>query len=387
MLLYVDRQLETELEKDAPPRAVLLYGPRRIGKTSLLEHLVGSASRRWFNGDMPGTARELDFQTQGDVLNALLQDKCIVIDEAHKIPDIGNIVKMLVDVNERLEEPRRIYITSSSAFYLSAVQESALGRVVSRKMWPFSLREIASCSGWGPVLEKIDHHIVYGLMPCVYLQPEQARAYLTDYCDGFLLRDFLDENPIKHPAKLRHLLQLLALSVGSEVSYDNLSREIGLNRMTVEDYIERLQRSSLICVCPSFSRNQANELKKGKKIYFFDNGVRNAIIGNFSPLSNRTDAGALWENFFFTERVKLHDTLRDFKQMYFWRTSGSTPREIDFIEVVDDRIEAFECKLSLAGKPSKHAQAFLKTYPQASFRIVQPKDCFAIFGQSGSKAM
>lgn len=157
--------------------------------------------------------------------------------------------------------------------------------------------------------------------------------------------------------------------------------------MTLEDYIERLQRSSLICVCPFFSRNQANELKKGKKIYFFDNGVRNAIIGNFSPLSNRTDAGALWENFFFTERVKLHDTLRDFKQMYFWRTSSSTPRGIDFTEVVDDRIEAFECKLSLAGKPSKHVQAFLKTYPQASFRIVLPKDCFAIFGQSGSKAM
>ena len=378
MLDYIEREMGPELLKDTPPRAVVVYGPRRIGKSTLLEHMIGREPRRWFNGDLPGTAAELDFKTQGDVLNALLQDQTIVIDEAHKNPNIGNIVKMLVDANEKLDIPRKLFITSSSAFYLTAIKESALGRVVSRQMWPFSLKELATKFGWGRVNESIDHRIVYGMMPHVYLNPEQARAYLLDYCEGYLLRDFFEENVIRYPAKLKLLLKLLAHYVGSEISFDSLAREVGLNRMTVEDYVDRLQKASLIRVCSSFSRNLANELRKGKKIYFFDNGIRNALINNFSPLNNREDAGALWENFFYMERVKVHDTQRDFKDIYFWRTSGSLPREIDFVEVVDDQIEAFECKLSPNSK-SKHIKHFLDVYPNATVKTVSPKDCYEIF--------
>ncbi len=377
---FVKRDLGPELLTDTPPRAVLIYGPRRIGKSTLLEHLIGKEPRRWFNGDLPETVQELDFKSSGDVLNALLQAPNIVIDEAHKIPNIGNIVKILVDANEKLQTPRRIFITSSSAFYLTAIKESALGRVVSRQMWPFSLNELAREIGWGRLSETIDHRIVYGMMPMVYEDPEKARSYLLDYCEGLLLRDFFEENLLRYSAKLRLLLKLLALRVGSEVSYDSLAREVGLNRMTIEDYISRLQKASLIRVCPSFSRNLANELKKGKKIYFFDTGVRNALINNFSPLNARDDAGALWENFFFMERVKLHDTKRDFKDMYFWRTKGNSPKEIDFIEVVDNAIEAFECKLSSKEK-SKHAKLFSETYKNASVRTVSPRDCFAIFSE------
>ncbi len=377
---FVKRDLGPELLTDTPPRAVLIYGPRRIGKSTLLGHLIGKEPRRWFNGDLPETVQELDFKSSGDVLNALLQAPNIVIDEAHKIPNIGNIVKILVDANEKLQTPRRIFITSSSAFYLTAIKESALGRVVSRQMWPFSLNELAREIGWGRLSETIDHRIVYGMMPMVYEDPEKARSYLLDYCEGLLLRDFFEENLLRYSAKLRLLLKLLALRVGSEVSYDSLAREVGLNRMTIEDYISRLQKASLIRVCPSFSRNLANELKKGKKIYFFDTGVRNALINNFSPLNARDDAGALWENFFFMERVKLHDTKRDFKDMYFWRTKGNSPKEIDFIEVVDNAIEAFECKLSSKEK-SKHAKLFSETYKNASVRTVSPRDCFAIFSE------
>lgn len=377
---FVKRDLGPELLTDTPPRAVLIYGPRRIGKSTLLEHLIGQEPRRWFNGDLPETAQELDFKSSGDVLNALLQAPNIVIDEAHKIPNIGNIVKILVDANEKLETPRRIFITSSSAFYLTAIKESALGRVVSRQMWPFSLNELSREIGWGRLSETIDHRIVYGMMPMVYEDPEKARSYLLDYCEGLLLRDFFEENLLRYSAKLRLLLKLLAQRVGSEVSYDNLAREVGLNRMTIEDYISRLQRASLIRVCPSFSRNLANELKKGKKIYFFDTGVRNALINNFSPLNARDDASALWENFFFMERVKLHDTKRDFKDMYFWRTKGNSPKEIDFVEVVDNAIEAFECKLSSKEK-SKHTKLFSETYKNASVRTVSPRDCFALFSE------
>ena len=381
---FIRRDLGQELLRDTPPSAVVVYGPHRIGKSTLLENLIGNEPRRWFNGDLPGTADELDIKTQGDVLNALLQDSNIVIDEAHKIPNIGNVVKMLVDANEKLDNPRRIFITSSSAFYLTAIKESALGRVVSRQMWPFALNELASEIGWGRISETIDHRIVYGMMPIVYQNPEQARAYLLDYCEGYLLRDFFEENVIRYPAKLRLLLKLLAHYVGSELSYDSLAREVGLNRMTIEDYIDRLQKASLIRVCTSFSRNLANELRKGKKIYFFDTGIRNALINNFSPLSVRDDAGALWENFFYMERVKLHDTQRDFKDIYFWRTVGSSPKEIDFIEVVDDQIEAFECKLSSKAK-SKHAKAFSEAYKGVTVTTVSPRDCFTIFSKESKK--
>ena len=376
---FINRDLGQELLRDTPPRAVVLYGPRRIGKSTLLEHIVSDSSARWFNGDLPGVAEELDFQTQGDVLNALLQAKAIVIDEAHKVPNIGGIVKLLVDANEKLDEPRQIFITSSSAFYLIAIKESALGRVVSRQMWPFSLNEIASDCGWGKLSENIEHRIVYGMMPPVYQQPEQARAYLLDYCEGYLLRDFFEENVIKHPAKLRNLLKILAYHVGSEVSYDNLAKEVGLNRLTVEDYVDRLQKASLIRVCPSLSRNLANEMKKGKKIYFFDTGVRNALINDFSPLTARADAGALWENFFFMERIKLHDNRRDFTEMYFWRTTDRKPKELDFVEILDGKIQAFECKLSPAVKTTPHAKSFLDAYPDAKIDVVSPKDCFKIF--------
>ena len=378
---YINRKLESELLKDTPPRAVVLFGPRRIGKSTLLEHLTDSNSTRWFNGDLPGVAQELNFQNQGDVVNALLQAQTIVIDEAHKVPNIGNVVKLLVDANEKLENPRRIFVTSSSAFYLITIKESALGRVVSRPMWPFSLTEIATDSGWGKTNETIDHRIVYGMMPFIYQQPEEARAYLLDYCEGYLLRDFFEENVIKYPAKLRNLLKILAYNIGSEVSYDSLSREVGLNRLTVEDYVDRLQRASLIRVCPSFSRNLSNEIKKGKKIYFFDTGVRNALINNFAPLSARSDSGALWENFFYMERVKLHDIKRDFTSMYFWRTNDRKPKEIDFVEVLDDRICAFECKLSKSVNSTPHASTFLKAYPNATVQIVTPRDCFDIFGR------
>ncbi len=381
---YIHRFLEGELLKDTPPRAVVLYGPRRIGKSTLLEHLVTQTPCRWFNADLPGVSEELNFQTQGDVLNALLQGKAIVIDEAHKIADISSIVKLLVDANEKLKEPRQIFMTSSSAFYLIAIKESALGRVVSRQMWPFSLDEIAADSGWGNLIENIEHRIVYGMMPLVCEQPEQARAYLMDYCEGYLLRDFFDENVIKYPAKLRKLLKILAYSVGSEISYDSLAREVGLNRLTVEDYVDRLQKASLIRLCPSLSRNLANEIKKGKKIYFFDTGVRNALINDFSPLAARSDAGALWENFFFMERVKLHDNRRDFTEMYFWRTTDRRPKELDFVEVLDGKMRAFECKLSSSVKTTPHAKTFLEAYPGASVEIVSPKDCFRIFAGSES---
>ena len=304
------RTIQCEIEQESPVRAVLIFGPRRIGKTTLLRQIIGQNGCRWFNGDIEGSAADLRFQSQGDVFNVLSQAPNIVIDKAHKIADIGTIVKVLVDANETLQNPCRIYLTSSSSFYLSTLKESALGRVVSRKMWPFSLYELAQRISWGTVNTYLERFLVYGLMPMACLEPEKARSYLEDYCEGYLLRDFYEQESVKHPQIVRKILVRLAHYVGSEISYDRLAQEVGISRNTVEDYVERMQARSIIQICQSFSRNLANEMKKGKKIYFFDNGVRNALIGNFQSLAGRSDAGALWENFFFMERRKLIDTLR-----------------------------------------------------------------------------
>ena len=375
----IPRHLAPEVDKETPPKAVAVFGPRRVGKTTMLTSLVGTSKARWYIGDLPSAQKALSLQTLGDVHNALMQDPVIVIDEAHKIENIGNIVKLLVDANEHLENPSKIFLTSSSPFYLASVKESALGRVVSRQMWPLSLKELAEYTSWGHVMEFLDQHMVYGLMPNVHNHPEQAKGFLEDYCEGLLLRDLFDTTPIRHPDKLRMLVQLLAYNIGSEVSAESLGRECGLSRLTVEDYIRRLEQASIIRVCSSFSRNLANELKKGKKIYFFDTGVRNALIHNFAPMSERNDAGALWENFFFMERVKLHDTLRDFTQIYFWRTTGKGGSEVDFVEVRDQKIQAFECKYSDKVASSRGHARFQETYPGSTVQIVHPSDCRNLF--------
>ena len=381
-MTLIPRNLAPIVDKATPPKAVAIFGPRRIGKTTMLEKLVGTGVARWYNGDAFGVAEALRFQSPEDAKNALLQAPAIVIDEAHKIPDIGNIVKMLVDVNEHLEKPAKIFVTSSSPFYLASLKESALGRVTSRQMWPLSVSEIAAFTSWGKVLEAIEHHLVYGLMPTVYTAPEEARGFLTDFCDGLLLQDIFEQGTVRHPKKLRRLVQVLAQKVGSEVTSESLGRECGISKNTVDDYIAKLEQASIVRVCRSYSRNLANELKKGKKIYFFDNGVRNAILQRFTPLAERSDAGALWENFFFMERVKLHDTRRDFTQMYFWRTTGSGAAEVDFIEELDGSIRAFECKVSKAIKSTRGAKKFLATYPNAQLEIVSPEDCMRLFSES-----
>ena len=176
-----------------------------------------------------------------------------------------------------------------------------------------------------------------------------------------------------------YLVKHLAYNIGSEVNYDNLAREIGLNKTTVADYIQLLEQCFIVKICPSFSRNLSNELKKGKKVYFCDNGIRNAIIGDFSPMSARRgqDAGALWENFFFMERVKLHSIRNDFTDMYFWRTTSNNPHELDFLEVKNEKIRAFECKLSPNAKA--RPRKFMTAYPDSSIQVVTPNDLMKIW--------
>lgn len=378
---YIQRELQPQITRETPPKAVVIFGARQIGKTTLLTELSQyEKSVRWFNGDLITDHRQLQFSSSTDVELTLRQADTIIIDEAQRFPNIGLILKQLVDVNVRLNLGKKIFATGSSSLELAkGVKESAVGRLVHRQMWPLSISEIAAAKGWGEISQNIERLMIYGTYPAVFTDPDHAESTLRNYCDGVLYKDLFALAGIRQNEKFMHLVKLLAYNVGSEVNYDNLARDTGLSRTTVADYLQLLEQCFIIKICPSFSRNLSNELKKGKKVYFCDNGVRNAIIGDFSPMvaRPRQDGGALWENFFFMERVKLHSIRNDFTDMYFWRTTSNNPHELDFLEVKNERIRAFECKLSSSAKarPGK----FTTAYPDAPIDTVTPDDLMRLW--------
>ena len=378
---YIQRELQPQITGETPPKAVVIFGARQIGKTTLLTELSQyEKSVRWFNGDLITDHRQLQFSSSTDVELTLRQADTIIIDEAQRFPNIGLILKQLVDVNVRLNLGKKIFATGSSSLELAkGVKESAVDRLVHRQMWPLSISEIAAAKGWGEISQNIERLMIYGTYPAVFTDPDHAESTLRNYCDGVLYKDLFALAGIRQNEKFMHLVKLLAYNVGSEVNYDNLARDTGLSRTTVADYLQLLEQCFIIKICPSFSRNLSNELKKGKKVYFCDNGVRNAIIGDFSPMVARPsqDGGALWENFFFMERVKLHSIRNDFTDMYFWRTTSNNPHELDFLEVKNERIRAFECKLSSSAKarPGK----FTTAYPDAPIDTVTPDDLMRLW--------
>ena len=375
----IERSLLPAILKHKPPKAMLIFGPRRVGKTTLLQQAEGSLSAIWYTGDSLSDIEALNIPSTDDLRNLLLQGDAIVIDEAQRVPDIGLLLKRLVDINVTLDRPVKIFATGSSSFELaSGVKESALGRIKELQMWPLSTQELAEHTSWGNVIQNIRWHMVYGMYPEICMDPESAKENLMDHCNALLFKDVFSLSGIRLSDKFEKLVQYLAYNVGSLVSYDSVSREVGLNKNTVADYVTLLEQCFIVKVCPSYAKNLSNELKKSKKIYFCDNGIRNAVIGNFSPVSNRPDAGALWENFVFTERLKLHSLNKDYAKIFFWRTSDGRPRELDFIEVLDGKMTAIECKMS-KDEVAKPGAAFVKAYPDCQIYTVSPLDVMKLW--------
>lgn len=382
MSSFVPRAIEEAVASATPPQAVVIIGPRRCGKTTLLKHILKKFNEpsTFYSCDFPADRDKIHFETRSDVENFLRLSPNIVIDEAQFVPDIGVMLKLLADVNETREKPSRIFVTGSSALELAdGIKESAVGRIVERRMWPFSMKEIAEHQSWGFVQENLGNFMIYGTYPAVLQDLDNAASILENYTEALLFKDLFRLTDIRRSSKFVDLVSTLCYRIGSEINYESLARDLGMNKETVQRYITLLELCSIVKVVPSFSRNLDNELKKGKKIYFTDLGIRNALIGDFSPLSTRSDAGAIWENFFFMERVKMHDTLRDRKKMFFWRTKTNSPNELDFIEVRDRTMEAFECKLSPKAQ-AKPGEAFLRAYPECPVHVVSPTTCLPFFG-------
>lgn len=364
---YIPRKIEKRLaEKKLSNRAEIVFGARQVGKSTLIAHIMENQGAHLLTGD-----DENDIQILSDPSSylPLLKDyPNLVIDEAQYIPGIGRVIKRLVDNNET---NCHIFVTGSSSLDLAGgVMESAAGRINTYNLWPFSLEELAQNTSWLEVKREIQERMIYGCYPAVINEPQYAREYLRDFVSSVLYKDLFNLAEMRKPTDLRKLVTYLAHNVGSEVKYGTVSSELGISSKTIERYVDLLQSCFIIKVVPSFSRNPQSEIKLGKKIYFVDNGIRNALIsGGFNPIASRNDVGALWENLFLTERLKKHSYSGDGTEIYFWRTRFL--QEMDFVEITDGKMKAFECKVS-ARVRGKSVRAFRNAYPECPVEIASP---------------
>lgn len=347
-------------------KAVILMGARQVGKSTLLHQMLGDKTDvLWMNGD------DIDVQAlfsdmSSTRMRALIgNNKYVVIDEAQRIPDIGLRLKLITDQIPGVQ----VIATGSSSFELaSKVNEPLTGRKREFRMYPLTFSEMVSHTNLLDELRMIPHRMVYGYYPEVVCHPGEEKTILKELSDSYLYKDILSLDSINKPDKLSRLLKALALQIGSQVSYNEIGNLISLDSKTVERYVDILEKSYIVFRLGSFSRNLRKELKASRKIYFWDLGIRNAVIGNMAQIENRTDAGELWENFAIAERLKQNAYHGSFAQSWFWRTQQQ--KEIDYLEEEDGVLSAFEFKWNEHKAKVKCPEAFSVAYPGSQFTVI-----------------
>ena len=338
-------------------KAIILVGSRQVGKTTLLGELVRQSDKRILslNCDEPEVQTMLTDTNVAKLRTIIGNNELVVIDEAQKVNNIGLTLKLIVDNIKDVQ----VVATGSSAFELrNRLNEPLTGRKFEYQMFPISSGEIIDTYGLLEEKRTLENRLIYGSYPDIIMHPEEARRYLTDLTQSYLYKDVLSLDSLRKPQLLDKLLQALAFQVGSEVSTNELARTLQTDSKTIDKYLDLLEKCYVIFRLGGLSRNLRTELKRAKKIYFYDNGVRNAIIQQFAPVALRNDMGALWENFFIAERMKRNHYSGHYCNSYFWRTT--LQQEIDLIEESDGTMTAFEMKWN----PTKKV-IFSKSFTEA----------------------
>jgi predicted AAA+ superfamily ATPase len=345
-------------------KAILLFGARQVGKSSLINTVVQKEKFIWLNGDEPDVSLLLENITS-DRLKAIVGDsKILVIDEAQMISNIGLLIKRMVDNFSEIQ----IIATGSSAFELAdKTKESMVGRKEELQLFPLSFMEMVQHTDFLTETRLVANRLIYGYYPEVVSNPGKEEKILKDLAEGFLYKDILNLEGIKKSSTLQRLVQMLAFRIGSEINYSSLGNDLGINRLTVEKYIDILEKNFIVFQLNAFSRNQDNELKKGRKVYFWDLGLRNQIIKNFRPVEFRDDIGALWENFIIAERKKKLSYDSDLRDTFFWRNTQQA--EIDFVEVKNDEISAYEIKYS-PNQQVRFTKSFINAYNPTVMQVI-----------------
>lgn len=349
-------------------KAIVLTGPRQVGKTTLLRMLMAESDKKtlFWNCDEPDVRQKLSNPTSTQLQAETAQFELIFIDEAQRVSNIGVTLKLLIDNLPT----KQIIVTGSSALQLAnSINEPLTGRKYAYDMLPFSSEELADNHGYVEENRLLERRMVYGAYPEVVNFPDEERETLSNLVNSYLYKDIFAFQDVRKPEIIEQLLQALALQMGSEVSFNELSKLLGINTQTVQRYMDLLEKSYIVFHLRSFSRNLRNELKKSRKIYFYDNGVRNAILGDFKPLQLRQDTGALWENFLVSERLKHNSYSLFYGKSYFWRTQQQ--QEVDYLEDIDGVLHTYEFKWSTAKHP-KLTETFARNYPDHTFTVVNP---------------
>ena len=364
----IKRLIENKINKDfTSGKAIIIMGARQVGKTTIINEIMKDKTNvLWLNGDEPDV-RNIFHEITSSRLKMLIGDnKYLVIDEAQRIDDIGLKMKLITD---QLSDVQLIATGSSSFELADKTNEPLTGRKNEYKMYPLSYEEMVKHNGFLEEKRLLPHRLVYGSYPEVVTNPGNEKKILHQLSDSFLYKDILMLDQIKKSDKITKLLQALAFQVGSQVSYSEVGQICGLDYKTVEKYIDLLEKSYVIFRLNSFSRNLRNELKKSRKVYFYDNGIRNAVIANFSQVELRTDIGALWENYLISERIKSIEYNDIWTNIWFWRTNQQ--KEIDLIEESDGKLSAYEFKWNPKSKYKEPAQ-FLEAYPNSQLKVITP---------------
>jgi uncharacterized protein len=376
--MMIPRLLKPQIELGLPlGKAVIVIGPRQVGKTTLVRDITKTSQGKvmWLTGDDPAVRKTLDNISLQSLKNLLQGQKTLVIDEAQRINNIGLTLKLITDQMPEIQ----LFVTGSSALDIaSKTKESLTGRKFEYTLFPISFKEMVDHHGIFAERSLLEDRLLFGYYPEIL----NASAFfkeqlLTDLSDGIMYKDLLVLDQIKKPGLLVKLLQALALQIGQEVSYREVGQLIDADLATVEKYIGLLEQSFVLFSLPSLSRNARNEIKKGRKIYFYDNGIRNAILKNFSPLALRQDTGALWENFLISERKKHLAYANQSANTYFWRNSFQ--QEIDYIEDKNGVLKTFEFKWSSKKMP-KLPKTFSESYPQSTFEVINQNNFEAFLG-------
>lgn len=349
-------------------KAIVVVGPRQVGKTTLLRMLMDNSDRcvLVWNCDEPDVRKRLSEPTSTELGAATADADLILIDEAQRVHNIGITLKLLIDNFPK----KQVVVTGSSAIELSnSISEPLTGRKYEYTMFPFSAEELMAEFGAVEERRMLERRLIYGSYPEVVNRPGEERGTLTDLVSSYLYKDIFSFQDVRKPEIIEQLLQALALQVGSEVSFNELGRLLGLTSVTVQRYIDLLEKSYVVFHLRSLSRNVRSELKKSRKVYFCDNGVRNAILGDFKPLDLRGDTGALWENYLVAERMKHNACNVFYGKSYFWRTQQQ--QEVDYIEDYDGVLHAYEFKWSTSKQP-RLTTTFAKGYPDHTFSVISP---------------
>ncbi len=349
-------------------KVIIILGPRQAGKTTLLEQITAEndLSTLWWNGDEADIRMLLKNPTSTLLRSIIGSHQLLIIDEAQRVENIGLCIKLIHDNIKDV----KVIATGSSAFELAnKINEPLTGRKWEYYLFPVSYGEMVDYHGRIDEKRLLEHRLIYGYYPDVINNPGDEKAILQQLSDSYLYKDILTWEKIQKPDRLEALVQALAFQVGNEVSFFELSKTTGLDKETVERYIILLERAFIIFRLRSFNRNLRTELKKSRKIYFYDNGLRNAIIRNFQPVGLRNDIGALWENFLVSERMKYLHYHQIYTNRYFWRTHDR--QEIDYVEEKEGRLFAFEFKWNKNSK-TKFPQIFIRTYSNSETFLVTP---------------